>query len=150
MFEESEIQGQCFLDNLSANAVGKLKLDQLLDEPARLIDRGVEQEKSQVEDQVDKNRPDHFWVRAPLDRGYDSVHNELAYPGLRRRQKRAPHGEKTQADGGPAVGLPHELDSLGSVGERTMDFLPPLQQGAHRKCLLNEKRIVRELAPDGA
>ena len=91
MFEESEIQGQRLLDNLSANAVGKLKLDQLLDEPARVIERGVEQEKSQFEDQVDKNRPDHFGVRASLDRGYDSVHNELPYPGLGRRQERATH-----------------------------------------------------------
>jgi hypothetical protein len=126
MFEESEIQGQRLLDNLSANAVGKLKLDQLLDEPARMIEPGVEQKKSQFEDQVDKNPPDHFRVRTSLDRGHDSVHNELPYPGLGRRQERATQGEKTQDYGGPAVGLPHELDSLGSVGERAMEFLPPL------------------------
>ena len=60
-----------------------------------------------------------------------------------------PTGEKTQAYGGPAVGLPHELDSLGSVGERTMDFLPPLQQAGHRKRLLNGNRFVRELRPIG-
>src|SRR4029453_10692578 len=102
MFEESEIQGQCFLDNLSANAVGKLKLDQLLDEPARLIERSVEQEKSQFEDQVDKNRPNHFRVRTPLDRGYDSIHDELPHPCLRGWQEGPGQGEKTQADGGPA------------------------------------------------
>ena len=58
MFEESEVQGQCLTDDLTANAVGELELNQLLDKPAGVIEHGAQQEKTEFEDQVDKNRLD--------------------------------------------------------------------------------------------
>ena len=42
VFEESEIQGQRLANDLTANAVGELELNQLLDESARLIKAGAQ------------------------------------------------------------------------------------------------------------
>jgi len=146
MLKESEIQVQRLVDNLAANSVGELELDQLLDESPRVIERGTEQKKSQFDDQVDKNASDLFRLCTSLDGGDYSINDELSYPGLRRRQERAHQGEKAEANGGPAVGLPHELDSLGSMGERAMEFFPPLQQGGHRKTPPKRNRLGRKLA----
>ena len=46
VLEESQIQGQRLADNFTADAVGKLKLDQLLNQPAGLDDPSAEQEKN--------------------------------------------------------------------------------------------------------
>src|SRR5438128_343113 len=97
MCKESEIQVQRLLNNLGANSVGELKLDQLLDESPRVIEPGTEQKKSQFDDQIDKNPPDLFRVCAALDRGHDSINDELSHPGLRRRQEGAGQSEKAQA-----------------------------------------------------
>ncbi len=43
VFEESHLQGQCLANDFGANAVGELKLNQLLNEPPRVIERGAEQ-----------------------------------------------------------------------------------------------------------
>src|ERR687892_51649 len=149
MFEEREVHGQRLADDLTTNAVGELELNQLLDKPARVIEHGVEQEKTQFEDQVDKNRLDLFGITAPLDRGHHSIHDELAHPGLRRRQERPTQGEEAQADGGPGVGLPYELHGPGSVSEGAADFLPLLQQGGHRAGLLKGNEIVEEWSRAG-
>ena len=53
----------------------------------RLIERSVEQEKSQFEDQVDKNRPNHFGS-APLTEA--TTPSTSFHPGLGRWQERAP------------------------------------------------------------
>src|SRR5215475_10101785 len=112
MLEERKVQSQRLVDDLAANTVGELELDQLLHQPPRLIERRAEQEKSQFENQVDKNRFDPFRVSAPLDRSHDSIDDQLTYPGLGRGQQGAAQRENAQTRGGPGVGLPYKFDSL--------------------------------------
>ena len=82
MLKESEIQVQRLVDNLAANSVGELELDQLLDESPRVIEPGTEQKKSQFDDQIDKNASDLFRRCTSLDGGDYSIHDELSLPRL--------------------------------------------------------------------
>ena len=45
VLEESQLQCQCLANDLTADAVGELELDQLLNQPARVVERGAEQEE---------------------------------------------------------------------------------------------------------
>ena len=114
----------------TADAVGELELDQLLNQPARLIERRAEQEKAQFENQVDENRLELLRIMPALDRRDDAVDDQFSDPGLRRRQQRAAEGHESQANSSRAVGLPDQPDGRRGVTKRVADFLPFAQQSS--------------------
>ena len=103
IFEISQIQSQRFADDLGANAIGELELNQLLNQPAAVIEGRAEQEKNQLEDQINKNFSDLLGVLAALDRCDHAVDDELSDPGLARRQERA-----TQVSASPIRQSPND------------------------------------------
>ncbi len=76
--------------------IRELELDELLDQPARVIDRGAEQEKYQLEDQIIKNRPDLLGIVPALDGCHDAIDDQLADPSLSGRQQSSGQRENSQ------------------------------------------------------
>src|SRR5262249_40935737 len=112
IFEVSQFQAQRLANHFTANPIGKLELDQLLDEPATLAKQGAEHKKTQFQNQIKENSLDALRICAVLDARHHTVNDQFSHPGLRSGQECSGEGQKSQPYGGPGICAPDEPHCL--------------------------------------